>query len=149
MNFNGKYWHKPGHLGMTRAELLEKLNGEGGGGSFVLLDTEYDSENYIYVTKDEYSFDDLKAIFSEGKLPAIYSSIEDVQTTEEEKLEAYAYGLLVFYGIEYLAASDADPTIAVPYSVKCEGVSTELIPDLDDISTFNKTTKYFWKTRNK
>ena len=31
MNFNGKFWHKPGHLGMTRAELLEKLNNAGGG----------------------------------------------------------------------------------------------------------------------
>lgn len=27
MLFNGKYYNKPGHLGMTRAELLEKLNG--------------------------------------------------------------------------------------------------------------------------
>ena len=30
MLFNGKYYNKPGHLGMTRAELLEKLNGGGG-----------------------------------------------------------------------------------------------------------------------
>lgn len=32
MLFNGKFYNKPGHLGMTRAGLLEKLNGGGGGG---------------------------------------------------------------------------------------------------------------------
>jgi hypothetical protein len=33
MNFNGKYWHKPGHLGMTTAQLKEALAGGGGGGT--------------------------------------------------------------------------------------------------------------------
>ena len=32
MLFNGKYYNKPGHLGMTRAELKEALAGGGGGG---------------------------------------------------------------------------------------------------------------------
>lgn len=32
MLFNGKYYNKPGHLGMTRAELKEALQGGGGGG---------------------------------------------------------------------------------------------------------------------
>lgn len=31
MNFNGKYWHKPGHLGMTTAQVKEALQGGGGG----------------------------------------------------------------------------------------------------------------------
>lgn len=30
MLFNGKYYNKPGHLGMTRAELKEALQGGGG-----------------------------------------------------------------------------------------------------------------------
>lgn len=29
MNFNGKFWHKPGHLGMTTAQLKEALAGAG------------------------------------------------------------------------------------------------------------------------
>lgn len=32
MNFNGKYWHKAGHLGMTTAQVKEALAGGGGGG---------------------------------------------------------------------------------------------------------------------
>lgn len=31
MNFNGRFYNKPGHLGMTRAELKEALQGGGGG----------------------------------------------------------------------------------------------------------------------
>ena len=30
MNFNGKFWHKPGHLGMTTAQVKEALAGGGG-----------------------------------------------------------------------------------------------------------------------
>lgn len=30
MNFNGRYWHKPGHLGMTTAQVKEALQGGGG-----------------------------------------------------------------------------------------------------------------------
>lgn len=29
MNFNGKFWHKPGHLGMTTAQVKEALAGAG------------------------------------------------------------------------------------------------------------------------
>lgn len=32
MLFNGKYYNKPGHLGMTRQQLIEALAGGGGGG---------------------------------------------------------------------------------------------------------------------
>lgn len=34
MNFNGKFWHKPGHLGMTTAQVKEALQGGGGGGGY-------------------------------------------------------------------------------------------------------------------
>ena len=33
MNFNGKFWHKPGHLGMTTAQVKEAL--ESGGNNFI------------------------------------------------------------------------------------------------------------------
>ena len=33
MNFNGKFWHKAGHLGMTTAQVKEALQGGGGGGA--------------------------------------------------------------------------------------------------------------------
>ena len=40
MLFNGKYYNKPGHLGMTRQQLKEALEG-GGGGQFVIHLEEY------------------------------------------------------------------------------------------------------------
>ena len=47
MLFNGKYYNKPGHLGMTRAELLEKLNN---GGSINFVDFEYNSIEELFIS---------------------------------------------------------------------------------------------------
>lgn len=52
MLFNGKYYNKPGHLGMTRAELLEKLNGGGGGGATIIEKIGYDADNSFLLFYD-------------------------------------------------------------------------------------------------
>lgn len=48
MLFNGKYYNKPGHLGMTRAELLEALQGGGGGIETVTVELTADEALSIY-----------------------------------------------------------------------------------------------------
>ena len=48
MNFNGKFWHKPGHLGMTRAELKEAL-----AGGAAIPETSSDDAGKILVIDDE------------------------------------------------------------------------------------------------
>ena len=35
MNFNGRFYNKPGHLGMTRQQLKDALAGGGGGGTII------------------------------------------------------------------------------------------------------------------
>ena len=46
MLFNGKYYNKPGHLGMSRAELLEKLNG-----SSIFVEFSSDEEENLHCNK--------------------------------------------------------------------------------------------------
>lgn len=51
MLFNGKYYNKPGHLGMTRQQLKDALAGGGGGGGipdtlFVKITYDPDTETY-------------------------------------------------------------------------------------------------------
>lgn len=132
-------------LGVTPEGKIGLIEG-GGGGGVVFLDTNYDPVTYASVTKDKYSFDELKAIFSSGKVFAIYIADEQVQITENEKTEDDTYRLTIFTEIIYRAASNDDPTIAVPYEVYCNSGYEELSPDIDDISAFDKSTKYFWTT---
>lgn len=47
MLFNGKYYNKPGHLGMTRQQLLEKLNGS----SIFVVEFSSDEEENLHCNK--------------------------------------------------------------------------------------------------
>lgn len=47
MLFNGKYYNKPGHLGMTRQQLLEKLNGS----SIFVVEFSTDEEENLHCNK--------------------------------------------------------------------------------------------------
>ena len=53
MLFNGKYYNKPGHLGLTRQQLKEAL--EGGGGGVKNIDVELNAEQ-IAAIQNQQSF---------------------------------------------------------------------------------------------
>lgn len=64
MLFNGKYYNKPGHLGMTRAELLEKLNGGGDGGDIVTVKGALTSPTTATLDK---TYSEIKQFLDDGK----------------------------------------------------------------------------------
>ena len=69
MLFNGKYYNKPGHLGMTRAELKEALAGGGGGG--LLIPVVYNIDRWI--SENEITIADINAAYAAGKPVFIYA----------------------------------------------------------------------------
>lgn len=76
MLFNGKYYNKPGHLGMTRAELKEALAG-GGGEDKIIMRLSYDAEESAYLSTEKFTSNELKAAFEKGDF---YILADDVGT---------------------------------------------------------------------
>lgn len=75
MLFNGKYYNKPGHLGMTRAELLEKLNGGGGGGvNMLIANIEIGPPPTEPISCDK-TFAEMKTVLQNGGAVIVYSDM--------------------------------------------------------------------------
>ena len=66
MLFNGKYYNKPGHLGMTTEELKEAL---AGGGSLYIVTINYNSDEELVTDKP---YDEIDTAYNSGKKIIFY-----------------------------------------------------------------------------
>lgn len=67
-NFNGKFYNKSGHLGMTTAQVKEALAGGGGGSPFYYINLSYDEDDNPVLDK---TFAEITAAATAGMIPYI------------------------------------------------------------------------------
>lgn len=125
MNFNGKFWHKPGHLGMSTDEVKKALKAlptpeAGDAGKAVLVNADADGYELGtpgggggltvvgYLNLGNYAVNN----FSGSKFFAITPGSGEGSTYQDWFNETYmsVSGPIAFDYVAYLGASNADPT---------------------------------------
>lgn len=106
MNFNGKFWHKPGHLGMTTAQVKEALAG-GGGDVFAVIFT-YDTDHYV----SNKTWAEITEAVSNGKI-IIAQDRTTGDGNQSAFTSAYSYGSATGITFQFMNFSLTSPELTV------------------------------------
>lgn len=77
MLFNGKYYNKPGHLGMTRQQLKEALAGGGGDERSTIADITFSTDGDGNINASSMSFSDFAALVDPSQKQFAHIYVDD------------------------------------------------------------------------